>query len=247
MFNIFNRNPKTNTLEWLEVDMHSHILPGIDDGCKTAEDSSGLLSRLSALGLSTFYFTPHIYQDMYPNTHSSVSGAYTNLQQRYASDGLAGYAAEYMVDGHFERRLEREEETLLTLPGKHVLIEMSYIQESKNIEKVIFDLQIKGYRPILAHPERYVFYHENPKAIERYKDLGCLLQLNVLSVFGYYGSREKKVAKYLLDRGLIDFVGTDAHHERHVYMLERGLKKESIKSYFKKCSLKNQTLIHCTT
>ncbi|TDS13718.1 tyrosine-protein phosphatase [Sphingobacterium paludis] len=247
MFNIFNRNPKTNTLEWLQVDMHSHILPGIDDGCKTAEDSLSLLSRLSALGLQTFYFTPHIYQDMYPNTHSSIDGAYATLQQGSPSDSFAGYAAEYMVDGHFERRLEREEEPLLTLPGKHVLIEMSYIQESKNIEKVIFDLQIKGYRPILAHPERYVFYHENPKALERYKDLGCLLQLNILSIFGYYGSREKKTAKYLLDRGLIDFVGTDAHHERHVQMLERGLKKENIKPYFKKCSLKNQLLIHCTT
>ena len=226
--------------------MHSHILPGIDDGCKTAEDSLTLLSRLSAVGLSTFYFTPHIFQDMYPNSAETIVPAFQSLQGIAPQAPLAGYAAEYMVDGYFESAIEKEEKPLLTLPGKHVLIEMSYIQESKNIEKVIFDLQIKGYRPILAHPERYVFYHENPKAIERFKDLGCLLQLNVLSVFGYYGSREKKVAKYLLDRGLIDFVGTDTHHERHVHMLERGLKKENIKSYFKKCSLKNQTLLQGT-
>lgn len=246
MFNIFNKN-RSNTLEWLQVDMHSHILPGIDDGCKTVEDSLNLLQRLSALGLDTFYFTPHIFQDIYPNTPESIARAFGYLQGTDAQALLAGYAAEYMVDGHFDHRLEKEEQPLATLPGKHVLIEMSYIQESKSIEKNIFDLQIKGYQPILAHPERYVFYHENPKAIERFKDLGCLLQLNVLSVFGYYGSREKKTAKYLLDRGLIDFVGTDAHHERHIHMLERGLKKEDIRPLFKKCTIKNQSLLHCST
>ncbi|GHE39024.1 tyrosine-protein phosphatase [Sphingobacterium griseoflavum] len=246
MFHIFNKK-RNNTLEWLQVDMHSHILPGIDDGCKTVEDSVDLLQRLSALGLDTFYFTPHIFQDMYPNTPERIGQAFQSLQAAATPLLLGGYAAEYMVDGHFDQRMEKDDQPLASLPGKHVLIEMSYIQESKSVEKNIFDLQIKGYQPILAHPERYVFYHENPKAIERFKDLGCLLQLNILSVFGYYGSREKKVAKYLLDRGLIDFVGTDAHHDRHVQMLERGLKKEDIKPYFKKCNLKNQSLLHCTT
>ncbi|WP_437920224.1 tyrosine-protein phosphatase [Sphingobacterium sp. LRF_L2] len=243
MWSIFNQNPKPNNLEWMQVDMHSHILPGLDDGCQSKEQSLQLLDRLTALGLSQFYLTPHIFPDLYSNNPEKIGMAFADFQKTEARPCVKGYAAEYMVDSHFGHLLATESPTLATLPGNHVLIEMSYIQESKNIEGYIFDLQVKGYKPILAHPERYVFYHQDPKPLLRFKDLGCLLQLNILSIFGYYGANEKRLARHLLDKGLIDFVGTDVHHERHVTMLEKGLSKKDIRPYFKKCKIQNKSLL----
>lgn len=230
----------------MEVDMHSHILPGLDDGCKDVQQSTELLTRLATLGLSQFYVTPHVFQDMYPNTPARIAEAFSLLRQTNAHEFLAGYAAEYMIDLHFDHMLGLDDR-FVSLPGRYILIEMSYMQESKNIEKSIFDLQVKGYKPILAHPERYVFYHQEPQRIQRFKDLGCLLQVNLLSVLGYYGPREKQVALQLLSKGSIDFVGTDVHHERHVKTLERALQKEDISKYFKKCNIRNASLIPCET
>ncbi|WDF68984.1 histidinol phosphatase [Sphingobacterium oryzagri] len=247
MWHIFSRNRQKNNLTWMGVDMHSHILPGLDDGCKDVEQSTTLLERLAAMGLAKFHFTPHVFQDMYPNTRERIAAAFSRLQLTGAKDLLAGYAAEYMVDLHFDQLLHSEGQSFACLPDKHILIEMSYIQESKNIEKSIFDLQVKGYKPILAHPERYVFYHQEPQRIQRFKDLGCLLQVNLLSVLGYYGPRERQVALQLLQRGAIDFVGSDVHHERHVKTLERGLQKEDISKYFKKCNIRNAALFSCKT
>lgn len=242
MWSIFSRRRQNNDLSWMHVDMHSHILPALDDGCKDLEQSTALMMRLADLGLSKFYFTPHVFKELYPNTPDRIATAYTSMQTTNVRDLLAGYAAEYMVDRNFDRMIGDTNSTFACLPNKHILIEMSYIQESVSIEKNIFDLQVQGYKPILAHPERYVFYHQMPERIQRFKDLGCLLQMNLLSLIGYYGLSERKIAMYLLDNGLVDLVGTDVHHERHVRAIERGLQKENLNKYFKKCDIKNTHL-----
>jgi tyrosine-protein phosphatase YwqE len=247
MWSIFNRSRQNNDLSWMQVDMHSHILPALDDGCKDVNQSIGLLARLADLGLSKFHFTPHIFKELYLNTPDGIAAAYRSLQATSMNDLLGGFAAEYMVDRHFDQMLSDTNSSFACLPDQHILIEMSYIQESITIEKNIFDLQIQGYKPILAHPERYVFYHQMPERIRRFKDLGCLLQMNLLSLIGYYGHHERKVALYLLDNGLVDLVGTDVHHERHVQALERGLQKENLNKYFKKCNVKNASLFACRT
>jgi len=232
----------------MQVDMHSHLLPGIDDGCENLEQSVALLRRLEQLGLRRFYFTPHIIQDMYPNTAETIGDAYDRLRREEGMDQLAvGYAAEYMVDSAFDQQLSQSPKGLLCLPGDHVLIEMSYIEESKLIEKIAFDLQMEGYIPILAHPERYLFYQRDPKKIERFQDIGCLLQLNLLSLMGYYGQNERKVAKYLLKKGMINLVGTDVHHERHVRAMEVGLQREDVSAYFKHCNIQNEELFSGVT
>lgn len=242
MFSIFNRTRQYTDLRWIQVDMHSHILPGLDDGCQELAQSLILLDRLHAVGLSEFYFTPHIFQELYPNNPATVAQAFEQVQTALPADSAVGYAAEYMVDTAFDQLLAQPDVALLTLPGKHILIEMSYMQESKQIEKTIFDLQIAGYKPILAHPERYIFYHQQPERIKHLRDMGCLLQVNLLSVYGYYGLNEKRMAKYLIDKGWIDLIGTDVHHERHVRAIEQGLKKEDISTYFKKCKIQNERL-----
>ncbi|MFZ4262519.1 tyrosine-protein phosphatase [Sphingobacterium sp. HJSM2_6] len=240
MFSFFSRNSANNDLKWINADMHSHILPGIDDGCAQLEDSLHILERLSNLGIQKFHFTPHIFKEMYPNNEGSISHAFESLKGKGVDSLLGSYAAEYMLDSGFP--LEENQSGLLSLPGNYVLIEMSYIQENKQIEKTIFDIQIQGYKPILAHPERYVFYHQDPSKLVRFKEIGCLMQVNLLSVLGYYGANEKRVAKYLASKGLVSLVGTDVHHERHVKALEIGLKKSNLYSFFKECKILNAEL-----
>lgn len=242
MWTIFNRKRQYPDLQWMHTDMHSHILAGIDDGCENVEQSIALLQRLEALGLQKFYFTPHILKDMYPNTPETIGKAFHRLRQEGVEQLAAGYAAEYMVDTAFDQQFTDDPRNLLCLPGGYVLIEMSYIEESKLIEQVAFDLQMEGYIPVLAHPERYIYYHRDPKKIERFQDIGCLLQLNLLSLMGYYGRQERRVAKYLLENGMINLVGTDVHHERHVRALEMGLQREDLRVHFKHCEILNEEL-----
>lgn len=245
MLNIFRGKRKFQNLDWMQIDMHSHILPGLDDGAATLEDGLQLIERLSGLGIQKFFFTPHIFQGMYPNTPARIAESYESiLTSKYA--GLAGgFAAEYMVDTSFDSLIQHGD-ALATLPSNHILIEMSYIQESALIEKVIFDLQMNGLKPILAHPERYVFYHGNVQAVKRLRELGCLLQLNLLSLYGYYGSNERKAAKQLSEKGLVDLVGSDVHHMRHIKALEHWIGKEDLWPSFKKCNLQNQALFDHT-
>src|SRR5690606_11799585 len=152
--------------------------------------------RLQNLGLARFYATPHVYPDVHPNTPETIQGALTELRSRLPDATIVDAAAEYMVDETFKANYESG--PLLALPGKHVLIEMSYAAESRIIDRTIFDLQVHGYTPILAHPERYIYYHGSPDRYKRYKDLGCLLQVNLLSPAGYYGAPVKRAAMAIL-------------------------------------------------
>ncbi|MBB2145910.1 histidinol phosphatase [Pedobacter sp. LMG 31464] len=223
MLSIFKRNsPVVTDLSWLGVDIHSHLLPGIDDGAPDLETSIFLIKNLNELGFTKFICTPHIFKELYPNTpetiHAVLHGVRTSLQKNGSTVEIAA-AAEYMIDADFELN-----DSLLCLPEKHVLIEMSYLSEVPNIEQVIFDLQIRGYTVILAHPERYNFYHKNLSRYQRFKDMGCLFQLNLLSVTGYYGKEVKQAADYLLKKNHYDLAATDLHHEKHLSVLQQIVK-----------------------
>lgn len=241
VFSFFSKKPKESNLAWLAVDMHSHILPSIDDGADSVTQSLHLLESLQALGLSTFHFTPHIFAEMYPNNRETIAAAYAELQERMPAGIKTGFAAEYMVDSSFEKKCT-DTDQLLLLPNQHILVEMSYIQESHSIDSVLFDLKVQGLNPILAHPERYVYYQGEIEKIRRFRDAGILLQVNLLSLLGYYGSREKKVARWLAEQGWIDLLGTDVHHERHVNALARGIQQENLPKILQKCIIKNEIL-----
>ncbi|WP_308991927.1 CpsB/CapC family capsule biosynthesis tyrosine phosphatase [Mariniflexile litorale] len=203
------------------VDIHNHILPGIDDGAKSVEESIDLIKRLKELGVRQFIPTPHIMQDFYPNTDETIGNAYELLLESLNTNVLSTIsinpAAEYMLDTTFEKLLE--EGNLFTLKGSYVLIEMSYFQPPINLEFLIFKIKTKGYLPVLAHPERYTFYHNNLQYYDKLKQLGCFFQLNLLSLSDYYGTSVEKIANYLIERNLIDFVGTDTHHTTHIETL----------------------------
>lgn len=240
MWSFFSRSLPKYDLQWMHADMHSHILPGIDDGSATLADSRQLLEGLQELGLRSFYFTPHVFAELYPNTRDSISAAYGLLQEAMPVAG--GYAAEYMLDSDFSKGLSMAEPELLTLPGGYVLIEMSYMQESHTIAESIFRLQTLGYKPILAHPERYLYYHGRPERMAQFREMGCLLQLNLLSMVGYYGSREKQAASYLIAHHLVDLVGTDVHHLRHLQTLQKALSHKDLSYALRACPIKNQEL-----
>lgn len=188
------------------TDIHSHYLPGVDDGFQKAEDTIAALIEMRDQGVKRVYFTPHVMADTPANRPDFLKARFADFQ-KIAPEGIElKLAAEYMLDADF---CKQEEEGLLTLGGGHVLIEMSYLQPSPELINVIYSLQLKEYTPLLAHPERYVFMDK-----KQYYDLkkrGCKYQLNLMSLSGQYGMRAQDVAWFLLQNELYDFVGSDIH------------------------------------
>ena len=203
-------------------DIHNHILPGIDDGASDVEASLELIQKYRDLGITKFIATPHIMNDYYPNSPKNINDALKELQNALEKDLLKEIqvkaAAEYMMDQAFLELLEKED--LLCLHENMVLVEMSYFQAPINLNEILFKLQTLKYRPVLAHPERYAFFHS--KSLNKYEELksrGCLFQLNILSVLGHYGRHIQDAAFLLLDKNMIDFIGTDTHQPRHLEKL----------------------------
>jgi tyrosine-protein phosphatase YwqE len=213
--------PIYSGFSWLKQDIHSHILPGIDDGSPDIETSIQLFRSLSDAGINKFICTPHIIGDMYHNNSQTITDALSRLQKAVSQNGMAveiSAAAEYMMDDHFMELL-RKKEPLLTLTKNYILTELSYSTAPQKLEQISFEIHINNYQPLMAHPERYPYYHKNYNAYYRMKELGFLLQVNLLSLTGYYGNTVAKAAKYILENNLADFVGTDLHHFTHLQVL----------------------------
>ena len=211
----------------LGADMHSHLLPGLDDGAETVAHSLDLLRALRALGFRKLVLTPHIMGDFYKNTPAGIRAALELLRAEAAAAGLADVAlecaAEYYLDEFLGRKLADGTE-LLTFGGekRYLLFETSYMNEPLNLNEIIFELKAQGYQPVLAHPERYTYLYGRFAEIEKLRaDQGVLLQINLNSLAGYYSPAAKRVAEQLIDGGLVDFVGTDTHHLRHTETLLR--------------------------
>lgn len=225
MFSIFQK--KENLIDHLHgiTDIHNHILPGIDDGAANEDEAIQLLRKFKNLGITNFIATPHIMNDYYPNTPQTINTALELLRQKQRDTaGLEDIsiraAAEYMMDQPFLELIEKGD--LLVLKDKMVLVEMSYFQAPINLNEILFKLQTQGYRPVLAHPERYAYYHS--KDLKKYEDLknrGCQFQMNVLSLTSHYGTSMERIAVKLLEAGMIDYLGSDTHREQHLEKLSQ--------------------------
>lgn len=215
------------------VDIHSHLLPGIDDGAQDLETSIALIQKMSSYGIKNFITTPHILGDLYPNTpkiiKSKLKEVKDELLRRNITDITIDAAAEYMMDEQFSAIIEKDEE-ILTLKDNLVLVEMSYFSPPINLYDILFQLQLKGYKPVLAHPERYNSYHTNFQNYYKLKRAGCLFQLNLLSLTEQYGKYVQKTAEKLLKENMYDFVGTDTHHQNHLQLLEKVGTKKNFKN-----------------
>lgn len=207
------------------TDIHCHILPGIDDGAPDADYGAELVMRMSAWGLSRIIATPHIVNEVYENTPESISAALTRLQESMHAKGIpttVQSAAEHRLDDLFSRNIIAD--TLISHPGKHVLIENSFMQEARDIDSIVIRLTNRGYIPIMAHPERFVYYHSaNLKRYFELHRLGVRFQVNLLSIAGRYGSEPRHVAERLIEAGIVDFFGTDVHRHEHCDAIEAFL------------------------
>jgi len=242
MFEIFKKraSKKNITFDYssIMVDMHSHVLPGIDDGAQTPKESIVLIKKMMELGIKKIIATPHIMADYYKNTAETINAALTILKaelQKEEMDIVVEAAAEHYFDETFEDRVD--EHKLMTMGDNYVLFEFSFINKPPNAIPVIQKLKQLNYKPILAHPERYTYMD-----VEQFRNLrewGASLQLNTISLTGYYGKDVKKLAESLIDNQLIDFISSDMHHLRHAEAFKDALRTPYLEKVMFDYPLKN--------
>jgi tyrosine-protein phosphatase YwqE len=245
MFSFFKSKPVTPDLSFIGADMHSHLLPGLDDGLKTVEESVAFIGQLAQMGYRKLICTPHIIADIYPNSPATILPKLELVRAALKENNIPvtiEAAAEYMVDLEMEKLVTSGSE-LLTLGKNLILIEMSYVGASPNMERTIFQLRMRGLQPVLAHPERYVFYHNDFSAYQRLADMGCLMQINLLSLAGYYGKSIKLVAEKLVQRQMVDLLGTDMHHGKHMAALQQLASTKEFYTMFKDVNIRNKALL----
>ena len=216
IFNLFNSRP---TLKELIpngfVDIHSHILPGIDDGAKDVNESVELISEMKKLGFSKIIGTPHSYPGLYDNTNESIENSFKQINKEEYVDGIKiSYASEYLIDNSLIKKAQKK--SLLCLKDNLVLLETSFMGATIDIFDIIFELRLNNYKPVIAHPERYLYASDNLRFFYKLKKNDCLFQINLLSCNAHYGYEVVSLADKLLKRGWIDYVGSDIHSTKHI-------------------------------
>jgi len=218
MISLFKRKVKSyGSIVPISVDMHSHLLPNIDDGVQSFEQSIHIIKKMIGLGYKKLIITPHIMGDFFKNTPEIIFDKLDKLKDIVKTEGLEielEAAAEYYLDESFVERLEKEEK-LLSFGDNYVLFETSYMNASPYLDHVVFMLKSQGYKPVLAHPERYVYLFDNHKKLFDLHEKDVLLQVNINSLAGYYSKSSQKIAEMLIDKRMVSFLGSDCHGEKH--------------------------------
>lgn len=246
MFNFFKKKEIKDSVNFdyssVMVDMHSHVLPGIDDGAQTPEDSVELIRRMMDLGIKKIIATPHIMADYYKNSYETITASLEILKAelvRQEIDIVVEAAAEHYFDETFEKRID--DKKLMVMGTNYVLFEYSFVSRPQNDLKVIQKLRELGYKPILAHPERYPYLDIDK--LKNIRDWGCNLQLNTISLLGYYGKDTKKMAEKLIDAQAVDFISSDMHNLRHADALKDALRMPYLEKLLFDYPLKNKMLM----
>lgn len=215
------------------TDIHCHIIPGVDDGSPDAATSAELVERMASWGIERIIATPHVTEGTFENTPDILDPALEELNDELAARGIkipVSRSSENRIDDFLRDQLAKGLITLM--PGNHILVECSFIQEPWQLDQFLFDLKMKGMRPVIAHPERYHYYFGDKNRYEELHRAGNLFQVNVLSLAGYYSKTEKKIAEYLIDRGCVDFLGTDLHNHRHADSIDAYLATSDARRHF---------------
>ena len=243
MFSFFNKTKKINIGEIVINDMHSHILPGIDDGAVDLDTSIALLNGMIESGFKTFTGTPHIMAELHKNDRNTIETAHNGLTEKLKHINFhhkIRYAAEYMVDEQFPELLKNGD--MLPIFGNTLLIETPYYHEPLEMQEILFEIETAGYKAILAHPERYHYMDNQLKVLQKYIDRGFDLQVNILSLTGYYGPKEKEMAERLLEAGIVQYLGSDIHHERHMKRILNFETNKNIAKILENTQWKNHDL-----
>jgi tyrosine-protein phosphatase YwqE len=242
---LFKTAPKLPPIDLsiLGTDVHSHLIPAIDDGSKSLEDSIAMLKKFSSLGYKKVITTPHVMSDFYRNSPETILGGLETVKAELTQQGITieiEAAAEYYLDFHLSDLIA--EKKVMTFGDNYVLFELSFSQEQPNVNEIVFELITEGYKPILAHVERYPFYNNDWKRIEEYRDRGVLLQMNMLSLSGHYGPHVKRMAEQLIDRDWIDLIGSDCHNIHHLELIDQMRTNPYLHKISKKENLLNKRL-----
>jgi len=222
--NLFSSS-KANTpvdISFLRTDIHSHLIPGIDDGSKSLEESVAMITEFHRLGYRKIITSPHVMSDFYRNSSETILSGLEKVKTALKEANIEmemEAVAEYYLDYDFESKLKNEE--LLTFGKNYLLFEISYMNPPDNLNAVLFEMQTRGYRPVLAHPERYNFWHTQFEKYEELYDKGVLLQMNINSLSGHYSIPTKKIAEKMIEKGMISFLGSDCHHLGHVELMKK--------------------------
>jgi len=235
MFGLFKSKPELKKLIPNNyVDIHSHLMFGIDDGAQTKDDTKTIIESMKSLGFEQAIATPHTTPLVWDNTKEGILAKYDevlNVLPTEAESLQLRVASEYMMDESFLQRIQSEK--LLTLKDNYVLVEMSYINPPIQLMDILFHLKSNGYEIVLAHPERYNFYHKNTEMYKKLKKAGCKFQMNLLSTTGYYGGHVLEAANYLLNNDMIDFVGSDIHHTKHIKGFDAKIQIKAVNNFEK--------------
>jgi tyrosine-protein phosphatase YwqE len=227
MFSFFKkRQPNLLPVKPLVADMHSHLVPGVDDGSASVEESIRMVRKFYEMGYRKLITTPHIMADFYRNEPLQLQKALSGVQKAITDQGIRidiEVAAEYYIDEHLTHLL-KQKQPLLSFGDRYVLIETSYMNHGRLTEEVVFELQSQGYKPVIAHPERYIYLYGKYDTLVEWHKKGALLQINLLSLIGYYSPKAQKVAMQLIDDGIVSFAGSDCHKLKHLEVLEKVCK-----------------------
>ena len=242
---IFTSTPKLEpiSLSIFGADIHSHLIPGIDDGSPDMDSSINMIRRFVDLGYKKIVTTPHVMCDYYKNTPEIILKGLEEVKNEMQKQNInidISAAAEYNLDDGLEELIEKKQ--LLTFGDNHVLFELPFMTEPQNFQETVFNLQMAGYKPVLAHPERYSYWYDNFEKYEELKARGVLLQMNLLSLTGHYSPQTKKVAEKMVEANLIDAVGTDCHRLEHLATIEEYLSSKHFHLLANNTNLFNKTL-----
>lgn len=238
------RKHSIEQLPALKVDIHSHLLPGIDDGVTTLEEAEEIIVNLAAMGYQRIITTPHVMSDAYRNTPEGIQAKLKELQGHLTKKNIAipvSAAAEYYLDESLFRMVE-ENRPLLTIGEKYLLFETNFITEPFNLKEFIFLATTRGYKLILAHPERYLYLQNNLEKVQDLVDRGVSLQLNIGSLTGYYSRPVQQMAVKLVERGMIHWLGSDCHHVQQVHLLQKARRLRSFRKALTLSLLNNSLL-----
>jgi protein-tyrosine phosphatase len=230
-------------LSVLKCDVHSHFIPGIDDGAQTLEQSIELISAMHELGYTKVITTPHVMADGYRNTPENILGGLETVRRELLVKGIPveiEAAAEYYLDHELDRLVK--EQHVLTFGDEFLLFELPFLSEPMMLLSVVFEMQSAGYRPVLAHPERYQYWHTDLSTMEKLKDRGVLFQLNTIALMGAYGPGVKKAAEKIIDNGWYEMLGSDCHRMDHVGALKATLSEPYLHKIIGSGKLLNATL-----
>ena len=225
-----------------KIDLHSHLIPGIDDGVQSLDESIELIQRFIEMGYTKIITTPHIMSDFYKNTPEVIKKGLEDVKAELKKRELnieIEAAAEYYVDEKFMEKIGKEE--LLTFGDNYILIESNTINYSDIIRNAVWELNLAGYKPVYAHPERYTYYWKNFNAIHRIKDMGILFQINLPSLAGFYNQTVQKFTEKLIENNMVEFIGSDAHEMRYLESLNNARKNKAMEK-LASANLLNDTL-----